>query len=293
MSEIAESTETAKHRNPVAALGAGTWSFVNMLMGFIAYFGQFARFAGATVSGIRAVRTWSRHDRFKRQLFFVGTASVPVLAITGAFIGMILAIEGYLQFASIGQEGRLGGVINVSLVKQIGPVLAAVMLAGRVGCALTAELGSMRVTEQLDAMRAMASDPVRVLVCPRVIACVVMIPPLTILSNLFGIIGGWLITTQYYDADPNQYWRYTELFVDWFDVLNGLVKSIFFGAAIGLISCFKGFNCRPGAEGVGRATTESFVTSFLAIIVLNLVLAKVLNDVKLWIDGGNVSSVFS
>jgi len=176
-------------------------------------------------------------------------------------------------------------------VKQIGPVLAAVMLAGRVGCALTAELGSMRVTEQLDAMRAMGTDPVRVLVVPRFIACVVMIPPLTVVSNLCGVLGGWLITTKFYDADPILYMRFSEIFVSWFDIISGLVKSVFFGGAIGVIACWKGFSCKPGAEGVGEATTDSFVTSFLAIILLSLVLAKVLNDIDFWIHGG-VDSVF-
>jgi phospholipid/cholesterol/gamma-HCH transport system permease protein len=277
---------------PVAAIGAAVWRLGAVVPHLLSDFGRFARFTAAVAGGVGALRTWALHDRFGRQLYFVGTTSVPVLAITGSFIGMILAIEGYLQFASIGQEGRLGGVINVSLVKQIGPVLAAVMLAGRVGCALTAELGSMRVTEQLDAMRAMAADPVRVLVCPRVIACIVMIPPLTVISNVCGILGGWMITTGYYHADPEQYWHFTEQFVGWFDVVNGLIKSVFFGAAIGLISCYKGFNCKPGAEGVGRATTDSFVTSFVAIIFINLFLAKILNDVKIWMQGGLVDSVF-
>lgn len=277
---------------PISSLGAWLADVVVSLAHALTWFGRFTRFCGAFLFGLRAIRTWNKRDRLWQQVFFVGAASVPVLALTGAFIGMILAIEGYLQFASIGQEGRLGGVINVSLVKQIGPVLAAVMLAGRVGCALTAELGSMRVTEQLDAMRAMAADPIRVLVVPRVLACILMIPPLTLISNVCGIGGGWYITTKFYTADPNQYWHYTEMFVGWFDILNGLVKAVFFGAAIGLISCFKGFNCRPGAEGVGRATTESFVTSFLAIIMINLVLAKVLNDVKLMTQGGQVDSVF-
>lgn len=145
--------------------------------------GTFTKFVYEVVRGFVFFWTWLRWERLARQLFFIGTMSVPILAITGAFIGMILAIEGYLQFASIGQEVRLGGVINISLTKQIGPVLAAVILAGRVGCSLTAELGSMRVTEQLDAMRAMAADPIRVLVCPRVAACVIMIPALTVVST--------------------------------------------------------------------------------------------------------------
>lgn len=276
-------------RNPlgraIAALGA--W-----LIDRVGDFGRFVAFVLSVIGGLPATRSWGRRDRLGSQLYFVGATSIPVLALVGAFIGMILAIEGYLQFASIGQEGRLGGVINLSLAKQIGPVLAAVMLAGRVGCALTAELGTMRVTEQLDAMRAMAADPVRVLVVPRVVACVVMIPSLTVVSNLCGVLGGWLVTTHYYEADATQYWRYSDIFVSWYDVMNGLVKSVFFGGAIGIISCYKGFHCKPGAEGVGRATTDSFVTSFIAIIFLNLMLAKLLNDIDLMRSGGVVDSIF-
>lgn len=263
-----------------------------VLLAKLASFGRFVRFCAATLLALLHPREWARRDRLGKQLFFVGTTSVPVLMLTGAFIGMILGFEGFPQFASIGQEGRLGGVINLSLAKQLGPVLAAVMLAGRVGCALTAELGSMRVTEQLDAMRAMAADPVRVLVCPRVVACVVMIPILVVFSNLMGVAGGWVIVTRWYGADDVLYWKYTELFVDWFAVVNGLIKSVAFGLAIGLIACYKGFHCKPGAEGVGRATTESFVTSFLAIILLNLVLAKSLNDFDLLIlKGGELRSL--
>ncbi len=258
----------------------------------VLHFGRFSRFVAATFAAIfTGVATWARWSRLAPQLYFIGTRSVPVIALTGAFIGAILAIEGYLQFAMIGQQDRLGGVINISLIKQIGPVLAAVMLAGRVGCSLAAELGSMRVTEQLDAMRAMASDPMRVLVAPRVVACVVMIPALTVASNLCGIVGGWLVTTRFYDANPDQYWRFTAAFVSWFDVFNGLLKSVLFGGAIGLIACYKGFHCRPGAEGVGRATTDTFVVSFLAIIVINLVMAKFLNDMDLLRTGGHIESL--
>lgn len=255
-------------------------------------FGVFVRFVASVIKGFGSVRTWTRGDRLTRQLFLIGTMSLPVVGVTGAFIGMILAFEGYLQFASIGQEARLGGVINISIVKQIGPILAAIMIAGRVGCALAAELGTMRVTEQLDAMRAMAADPVRVLVVPRVVACVAMIPILTVVSNLCGVFGGWLICTRFYTADAGAYWRFSEAFITWFDIVNGMIKAFAFGGAIGVISCFKGFHCRPGAEGVGRATTEAFVSSFLAIIFLSLVLAKVLNDIDLMIQGG-VQSVFT
>ncbi|MEO0511965.1 MAG: ABC transporter permease [Planctomycetota bacterium] len=254
-------------------------------------FGEFVRFTGSTIRGFSSVRTWARWDRLGSQLFFVGTTSVPVLMLTGLFIGMVLAIEGYLQFAAIGQETRLGGVINISLVKQIGPVLAAVIVAGRVGCALTAELGSMRVTEQLDAMRAMAADPVRVLVCPRVAACVLMIPALVTISNACGVVGGWFVVTRIFDTNPELYWDYSAAFVSWFDVLNGISKSFCFAFAIAVVSCYKGFTCKPGAEGVGRATTDSFVTSFIAIIVINFIMAKFLNDLDLVRTGGEFESV--
>lgn len=253
--------------------------------------GRFTRFSGAVAIGVvTGVGSWARWSRLGPQLYFVGATSIPVLALVGGFIGAILAIEAYLQFAIIGQENRLGAVINISLVKQIGPVLAAVMLAGRVGCSLTAELGSMRVTEQIDAMRTMAADPLRVLVAPRVVACVLMIPALTVVSNLCGVYGGWLICTQFYTANSEQYWSFSAGFVSWFDVLNGLAKAVLFGGAIGLIACFKGMTCRPGAQGVGRATTEAFVASFLAIIAINLVLAKALNDLDLMRTGGVVET---
>lgn len=254
--------------------------FGALIADWIERFGAVSRFALATFHAVLfGARTWARWPRLSQQLYLIGSRSVPVLALTGAVTGAILAIEGYAQFAAFGQQSRLGGVVNISIVKQIGPVLAGVMLAGRVGCSLTAELGSMRVTEQLDAMRVMAADPVRVLVAPRFIACIVMIPVLTVVSNVCGVFGGWLITTQFYGVNQTGYWEFTRIFIDWFDVFSGMLKSLFFGGAIAIIACYKGFNCRSGAQGVGEATTEGFVASFIAIVILNLVLAKFLNDV--------------
>lgn len=192
---------------------------------------------------------------------------------------MILALEGYNQFQAIGQEGRLGAVINISVVKQIGPVLAAVMVAGRVGCALAAELGTMRVTEQLDAMRAMAADPIPYLVVPRFVACIIMTPILTLYSDLLGVWGGWLITVRFYGVSQYDFWNFTASFITWWEPTSGLIKSVVFGGSIGLIACYKGFHARAGASGVGRASTEAFVFSFLAIIATNLVLAKLLNTI--------------
>ena len=162
-------------------------------------FGRFILFAAEVIarfvaSPMRCIR-WSL---LGPQFYAVGVASIPVVAITGAFIGMILALEGFAQFAALGQESRLGSLINISVTKQIGPVLAAVMVAGRVGGALADELGTMAVTEQLDAMRAMDADPLRILVAPRVIACIIMTPLLTIYSDLLGAWGAWFVTVGVY-----------------------------------------------------------------------------------------------
>src|SRR5580658_4045835 len=157
-------------------------------------FGDFFTFAGQTLSwlfysGLR----WKNIKLLFPQLYEVGVRSVPVVAVTGAFIGMVMAVESASEFKALGQEYRIGAFINLSVVKQLGPVLAAVMLAGRVGGALTAELGTMNVTEQLDALRVMGSDPIRYLVVPRFLACVLLTPVLTLYSDLLGIGGGWLI----------------------------------------------------------------------------------------------------
>lgn len=257
---------------PVFALGHQTITRV-------AAFGEFLRFTGQAVTEVVvSPHRWGRRSVFLPLLYFIGTTSIPVIALTGAFIGAILAVEGFDQFAAFGLESRLGTAVNISLVKQIGPVLAAVMLAGRVGCALAAELGSMRVTDQLDAIRVLGASPIRVLVTPRVVACVLMIPVLTVVSNLMGVAGAWLSLVPVAGVDNDAYWQFSRGFINWFDIANGLIKSVFFGFAIGIIACYKGFNCKPGAVGVGKATTDAFVTSFIAIVIINFVLAKFLND---------------
>ena len=259
----------------------------------IADFGRFMVFCGSTVNWLLFhPRRWARWRRLRSQLYSVGVQSIPVVAITGAFIGMILALEGYEQFKAFGQEGRLGGVINVSVVKQIGPVLAAVMVAGRVGGSLAAELGTMRVTDQLDALRAMAADPIPILVVPRFLACVIMTPLLTIYSDLLGVWGGYFITVTIYGVSSYDYWDFTAYYVNWWEPTSGLIKSVFFGGSIGLIACYKGFHCDEGASGVGRAATEAFVMCFLAIIAINLILASLLNSINhLFIESGAAGMV--
>jgi phospholipid/cholesterol/gamma-HCH transport system permease protein len=245
----------------------------------LAAFGDFFVFCFRTFAWLGAgVTNWRNIRLLLPQMYEVGVRSVPVVAVTGAFIGMVLAVETHTQFKSIGQEERLGSIINLSVVKQIGPVLASVMLAGRIGCALTAELGTMNVTEQLDALRVMGADPVRVLVVPRFLACVLLTPILTIYSDILGVIGGWLIAVKMLHVPEGPYWFYSAQGVDTWQVLEGVVKSGFFGGAIGLISCWKGFTSGAGARGVGQACTESFVTSFIAIIILNFFFAQLAKE---------------
>ena len=251
-------------------------------------FGRFTEFCVATARWtVLGAGGYGRLKLLYPQLYQVGTKSIPVVALVGAFVGAVLGVEMFGQFEAIGQETRLGGVIHISVVKQIGPVLAAVMIAGRVGGAVSAELGSMRVTEQLDALRVMGSDPIRHLVVPRVMACLIMVPVLTVFSDLLGICGSWLVVVQGFGVDSQEYWKFSSQFVGNWDVFTGLVKSVVFGLGIGLISCYKGFNCGTGASGVGRAATESFVISFIAIIIANFFLAKFMNDMYIVIFGHN------
>ncbi|MAT81833.1 MAG: ABC transporter permease [Phycisphaerae bacterium] len=254
---------------------------VSRMLGFVTAYGRFVRFNLAIVAWFfRGTAIWLHWRLIAPQLLSVGVASIPVVGVTGAFIGMILALETFVQFEALGLQGTMGSIINVSVVKQIGPVLAAVMVAGRVGGSLTAELGTMRVTEQLDALRAMATDPIAYLVVPRVIACAIMTPILTIYSDMLGVFGGYAFTVLLNDVPADDYWSYTAAFVTWYEPIVGLIKAFFFGLSIGIICCYKGFSCRPGAAGVGKATTQAFVASFLSIIVINLVLAKFLNSIQ-------------
>ena len=208
-------------------------------------------------------------------LYEVGVRSVPVICITGLFIGMVLAVQSYDTLSQLHFQIHIGSVINGTLVKELGPVLAAVMLAGRVGSSIAAEIGTMKVSEQIDALKALGADPVAYLVVPRFLACFLMIPALTMIAEGVGIFGGWFVSTQVYGVSSHHFWNYSDRFVTGFDVIVGVLKSMSFGAAIAIVACHRGFHCGSGAEGVGRAATQAFVMSFIAILALDFVLALV------------------
>lgn len=222
-------------------------------------------------------------------MYDVGIQSLPVILVTGLFIGMVLAVQSYDTLKVMHFESRIGSVINVTLVKELGPVLAATMLAGRVGSAIAAEIGTMRVTEQVDALDALGADPIGYLVVPRFLACFWLIPALTILADAIGMIGGWFISTGILGVSSHFYWLYSDSFVTAYDVVSGVFKSLFFGAAIAVIACHRGFHCGAGAEGVGRAATEAFVYSFIAILALDFVLGIFTLQAYRWLFGGPIS----
>jgi phospholipid/cholesterol/gamma-HCH transport system permease protein len=272
-----------------AHLTAGRW--INALGAavyqMIADLGDLTIFTGRTLSWM--LRRRPPRGTMTPILHYVGVRSVPVVAITGSFIGMVLAVQSYRDFNNLGLATRLGSIINISIVRELGPVLAATMIAGRVGSAMAAELGTMRITEQIEALLCLGANAIHYLVVPRLLACVLLIPLLTVVADFAGVMGGAFICVQVYHVDAHFYWERAEAYVRFSDVLNGLIKATVFGAAIGLISCQRGFNCRAGAEGVGRAATEAFVASFIAILVLDFFLAMFLSNLTnfLWPGAGH------
>jgi len=260
--------------------------FAGLCYNAICSVGDVFIFAGRTTAWIARKRP-SPGTLFPN-FYYVGVRSVPVVAITGTFIGMVLAVQSYSQFDQLGFATRLGAIINLSIIRELGPVLAATMLAGRVGSAMAAEIATMRVTEQIDALSCLGVNPLHYLVAPRLLACVLLIPLLTILANFMGVMGGALICTRVYHIDAHHYWSHSHGFIGMWDLVTGLIKPTFFGAAIAIISCHRGFHSDAGAEGVGRAATEAFVMSFITILVLDFFLAMFLNNLytTIWPTAG-------
>lgn len=257
------SRTTSTYETPIHTLGRILVEFV-LLSGDIALFGF--RMCSWILPG------WPRGNVLWPIMYQIGVLSLPVIMITGGFIGMVLAVQAYEQFAMMHMENQLGTVVNVTLLKELGPVLAAVMLAGRVGSAMAAQLGTMRVTEQIDALTALGANPIAYLVVPRFVACVLLIPMLTLCADGIGVLSGWWFSTQVLGVESFFYWLHSRAFVSTYDLFTGILKSVFFGASISLVACHRGFHSRAGAEGVGQAATEAFVYSFVLILGIDFLL---------------------
>jgi phospholipid/cholesterol/gamma-HCH transport system permease protein len=204
-----------------------------------------------------------------KQMEEVGVRSFPVVIITAAFTGMVLALQSYTGFKRFGAETMVGTVVALSVTRELGPVLTGLMVSGRVGSAMAAELGTMRVTEQIDALYTLATNPIKYLIVPRFLAATIMLPILVIFADVIGILGGYLVSVRILGTNPTLYIRRTWDYLELNDLFTGLLKAIFFGMIIATISCYQGFSADGGAEGVGRATTKAVVLSSLTILISN------------------------
>lgn len=218
------------------------------------------------------------------QMFEIGVMSLPVVAITGFSTGMVLAAQSFFQLSDKGLESATGLMVAKAMLVELGPVLTAFMVTGRVGAAMCAELGTMRVTEQIDAMRSMSINPLRYLVAPRFIAGIMMMPLLTVFSSIMGILGGYIIAVGLYKMAPNAYLDPLPIHVTTFDFFSGIVKSLVFAIVIVTISCYKGMTTQGGAAGVGRSTTNSVVICYSIILVVNFLLTLGLNTSYTYIN---------
>ncbi|QID18786.1 lipid asymmetry maintenance ABC transporter permease subunit MlaE [Nitrogeniibacter mangrovi] len=210
-----------------------------------------------------------------REIYFSGVLSLLIILVSGLFVGLVLGLQGYETLQRYGSSEALGVLVALSLTRELGPVVAALLFASRAGSAVTAEIGLMKTTEQLKAMDMMAVNPIARVAAPRFWGGVISMPLLAALFSAMGIFGGWLIGVAFIGVDDGAFWSQMQAAVDWrFDVMNGVIKSVVFGIAVSLIAVFEGYDCVPTAEGVSRAITRTVVSSALAILALDFILTS-------------------
>jgi len=243
-----------------------------MTLALLATIGTVSAFAGRALQ--RTVQPPYYRTQILRQVLEIGYYSLPVVGLTAIFTGMVLALQSYTGFARFSAESAIPNVVVVSLTRELGPVLAGLMVAGRVGAAMAAEIGTMRVTEQIDALKTLSTDPFKYLVAPRLIAGVITLPILVLVADIIGVLGGFLVGVYKLDFNDVTYLRNTVDFLQFQDVLSGLVKAAVFGFLITLMGCFHGFHSRGGAQGVGQATTHAVVSASILILVFDYLLTE-------------------
>ncbi len=209
-----------------------------------------------------------------KQMIEIGFYSLPVVGMTAIFTGMVLALQTYTGFSRFNAESAIPNVVVISLTRELGPVLAGLMVAGRVGAAMAAELGTMRVTEQIDALTTLSTNPFKYLIAPRLIAGLIMLPVLVLIADIIGVSGGYLVSVVKLNFNHATYLKNTVDFVRALDVISGLVKAGVFGFIVALMGCYHGYHSRGGAQGVGKATTNAVVTSSILILIFNYVVTE-------------------
>jgi phospholipid/cholesterol/gamma-HCH transport system permease protein len=251
----------------VALLGAFT-------LGFVAYIGELAIFA---LNGVSHIFRPPYYPRLIGKAFMeIGYFSLPVVALTALFTGMVLALQSYTGFSRFGAESAIASVVVLSVTRELGPVLAGLMVSGRAGAAMAAELGTMRVTDQIDALSTLSTEPMKYLVAPRLLAGTIALPLLVALADILGVLGGYLVATRRLGFTSGTYLTSTFANLKAEDVISGLIKAAVFGFIIALMGCFNGYRSKGGAQGVGAATTTAVVSASILILALDYILTQVL-----------------
>lgn len=241
-------------------------------MVFLAVTGRLTIFAGRSLS--HCVRPPFYGRLIGRQIIEIGYYSLPVVGLTAIFTGMVLALQTHTGFARFSAESAIPNVVVVSITRELGPVLAGLMVAGRIGAAMAAEIGTMRVTEQIDALVTLATNPFKYLVAPRLIAGILTLPVLVLVADIIGIFGGYLVSVYKLGFNPSTYIRNTLDFLTFEDVFSGLVKAAVFGFIITLMGCYHGYSSRGGAQGVGQATTNAVVSASILLLSFNYIITE-------------------
>src|SRR6266581_2008275 len=243
------------------------------LKGYVFTVQEFARLCAIAIAGV------FRKPAYVQETFYymdqIGVGSLFILILTGLFTGMVLTLQGAIQLQPYGAVPYVSRLISTSVVRELGPVLAALMIAGRVGSGIASELASMQVTEQIDALRAEGTDPIKKLVSPRLVASLIMVPVLTIITNGIALLGGFLIANFYLSIDPYFYWTWAFEALRLHDLIYGLIKPIVFGFIICMVGCYAGLNTAGGTVGVGQSTTQAMVTSSILILMTDFFMTKV------------------
>lgn len=245
-----------------------------VVLSTLAEIGALSRFTWSAVSHI--IRPPFFWRLIAQQMMRIGYFSLPVVALTAFFTGGALALQIYYGGNSLNSESIVATIVALGITRELGPVLGGLMVAGRVSAAIAAELGTMRVTEQIDALTTLSTNPYKYLVVPRVVAAVLTLPALVFIADIIGIMGGFVVGTQSLDFNPGVYIKNTADFLKYDDVVSGLIKAAVFGFIIAIMGCFHGFNSKGGAQGVGRATTNAVVTASILILAANYVMTSLL-----------------
>ncbi|WP_207458429.1 ABC transporter permease [Azospirillum sp. SYSU D00513] len=248
---------------------------------FLLFLSATGRLALFTASGLsHCVRPPFYPRQILRQMIDIGYYSLPVVGLTALFTGMVLALQSYSGFSRFQAESAIATVVVLSVTRELGPVLAGLMVAGRIGAAMAAEIGTMRVTEQVDALSTLSTNPFKYLVAPRLLAGITMLPLLVLVADIIGVFGGFLVSVYRLGFSPAAYIANTWQFLEPVDVISGLVKAAAFGFIIALMGCYHGYHSRGGAQGVGAATTNAVVSASILILVLNYLITGIFFSTK-------------